>query len=284
MNIKIPVMSNDDMLKKDHARIDAFQAYLRERPGAFIGTSLKGWLDEVREAGIACVPAEQIGCVARDLVMHFDDDVKPDAQSLDAYSRLQAQLLAVSPQSMVRWDPCAPIGIKLAMQNGCEPGQIPDDARDLSFGDPRAFDILYEYPAMDVPIFSRPWVHPLVVDGYPLEFRVFIKDSEVIGVASYYLQRPLPENEQSWHWTAEATRLSEKLIASMTGRGSFPAMPYYGARGFDVSGTKIHATLDFLVSQDGPRMLFLEAGPPFGAGAHPCAFEGKEIKGVALAR
>ena len=34
-----------------------------------------------------------------------------------------------------------------------------------------------------------------------------------------------------------------------------------------------NATADFLVTTD-HRVLFLEGGPPYGAGAHPCCFHG----------
>ena len=42
-------------------------------------------------------------------------------------------------------------------------------------------------------------------------------------------------------------------------------------------------TADFVVGKDG-KVLFLEGGPPYGLGAHPCCFEGRDIEGIALAK
>ncbi len=40
---------------------------------------------------------------------------------------------------------------------------------------------VYEYPADVVPIWSRSWIDAKKEAGYPVEFRVFVKNNEVLG-------------------------------------------------------------------------------------------------------
>ena len=52
-----------------------------------------------------------------------------------------------------------------------------------------------------------------------------------------------------------------------TGPCSYPGWPH-----LDRSPDSKSFTADFMRLQDG-RFLYLEGGPPFGSGAHPCCFE-----------
>lgn len=118
----------------------------------------------------------------------------------------------------------------------------------------------------------------MVLDGYPVEFRVFVENGEVLGVASYYPQRPLPPTPEMSALAGHCIRRSFTILQHLTQSQEAPWMPTYEGKFED---GKVSATLDFIVTTEG-KALFLEAGPPFGAGAHPCAFIDRPIKGVAL--
>lgn len=150
---------------------------------------------------------------------------------------------------------------------------------DLSPFDPRAVDIILEYPADSIQVWRRPWVQALQVDGYPVEFRVFVRDGSIQGIASYYPQRPLPVTPEMLAYVEGCREATYNILAHLVRSQERPWMPSYEKRYSDQLPS---ATLDFLVDTSG-QVLFLEAGPPLGAGAHPCAFiDRDEMSGVAL--
>ena len=130
---------------------------------------------------------------------------------------------------------------------------------------------------------------PLAGPGkWPAEWRVFIRNGTVTGVANYYGwtgEGPTPEN----CWNAiEAAALGQKIADCATSLGlvgrfmrtealrarvaDTPAVAQAFAA-FDPDG--LHCTLDFLEGEDG--LILLEGGPGHlpGGGAHPCAFAGQ---------
>lgn len=280
-SLAVNLPSDEELLIKDRARQAANEEYLQSHPGAFVGVSLKSWLKIAQQAQVPLVPAQQIGSISREFVMMAEDEVADEAMAVkyQAFKQLQAQ----APQGhMLRWDPCAAIHVKQAMA-GISDGSCPDGAARLDLGDPRVYDILYEYPRDDVPILARPWAPAKMFEGYPVEFRVFIENSQVLGVANYYVQRCLPHSHEIMGWAQKAKECAEKMLHAMQATGQYPWMPRFGQSGFDCEQGQIHATMDFLVCRQTGQVLFLEAGPPFGAGAHPCAFEDEEeIHGIAL--
>lgn len=284
--IKVPTPpSMEEIRAEDRNRLAGYKAYLDAHPGTFIGVSLQDWLEAVKAAGVPYVPARKALTVNRQDFLSFDEG-RPESQALWAQMcNLRGE---VPTGHMIRWDPCATLGVKMAMQEGAPAeDEIVAESFDLHpEGDPRAYDIIYEYPAAEVPILSRPWVRAQMIEGFPVEYRVFIQNSEVIGVANYYPQRALPDTPEIRQHVFKCTAYTEEIIRFMAEREARPWMPNYDRAGFDMSGTLIHGTIDYLVRHDG-EVLFLEAGPPFGAGAHPCAFEdkvraGEAIEGVAL--
>jgi hypothetical protein len=125
--------------------------------------------------------------------------------------------------------------------------------------------------------------------SWPCEWRVFVENGRVTGVASYYAWTGAasPLNARK---ALEAATLAQKMVdagvalklspASMDielakrakeGGATLPA-PHQDT--LDRFGTGFSCTLDFLEGADG--MVFLEGGPahmPIGGG-HPCAFAG----------
>lgn len=273
VSISIPQFDLAELDNRAAARRRAQRAAIAE-PGRFNAISLIEWLPRIAAAGVPYIPAESVFELPQEVWLHFD---APDELHWPVWEGLQQALASVPSSHMVRWDFCASLSLKGALARAQTPG---DAMRELSPDDPRAFDILYEYPPEKVPVLCRPWVCALREDGYPVEFRAFVRDSRVTGVASYYPQRPLPDTPQTQAFVSKVWAHSAAIVESLSACGQFPWL-----MGFErqfTAGT-VNATLDFLVREDG-EVLFIEAGPPFGAGAHPCAFLGRdEIAGVALA-
>jgi hypothetical protein len=269
----------DPAVAERHARerLEAAKAICSQK-GRFIGTALGAWLPFVRAAGVPCVDAKLAFELPRDVFMRAGGGETDEDQAV--WADFNRTLQAIPESSMARWDPCSGIELKAAM------GEANSDSlsarRDLHAGDPRAVDILIEYPSDVFPVWERPWVDAMMVEGFPVEFRVYVKNSVVLGVASYYPQRPLPETAEMLSLAAKCSELTSRVLAHLAAVDMAPWMPSYAASG-EFDPALVSGTLDFLVTPVGD-IVFLEAGPPFGAGAHPCAFiDAPEITGVALA-
>ena len=254
------------------ASFEASRNHVRYQPlpeGFFPAASLSAWLELLEDAGIPHVPATIVARLPLKSLLDFENGQDPDVrETMDALERANAKL---DENSMLRWDPCGGFGLKSSMEDGVQP-----QSSDLLLhpGEPRTFDILYEFPADEVAVLHRPWVTALDIDGMPLELRVFVIDGEPVAVANYYLQRDLPDTELVRRSAREALDATRKVLAVMKERGIMPAMPY------GPTPTAVAASLDFLVTPQG-EVLFLEAGPGHYEGAHPCAFLLPDNQGVA---
>jgi hypothetical protein len=258
------------------------------QPGRFIGSSLLAWIKHAHAAGIAYVPAKQVLSLRRKDILESCEPGS-DVKLISAWTplrRKQAELRRAgnkgAGRQMLRWDPCAGEDLKFTMAQGLAVDQA--EMLDLHPGDIRAFGIIYEYPAEEVPVLQRPWIEALQIDNYPVEFRVFIEGSKIRGVSNYYPQRALPAMSEHYpegdvrFSSTPCYRMAEQLIKHLEAVQEFPWMMSYQQH-FD-SG-KVNASLDFIVRKDG-KVLFLEAGPPLGAGAHPCCFIDSKVEGLKL--
>ena len=125
--------------------------------------------------------------------------------------------------------------------------------------------------------------------SWPCEWRVFVENGRVTGVASYYAWtgEASPLNARK---ALEAGELAQKMVDAGVALNLFPAsmdvelakraaadgatLPPPHQETLARFGEGFSCTLDFLEGPDG--MLFLEGGPahmPIGGG-HPCAFAG----------
>ncbi|MFK4706120.1 hypothetical protein ABIC83_002959 [Roseateles asaccharophilus] len=270
----IPAVDFDAIVQEARAKHAAAAAKARTG-GRFIGTSLGDWMSRVNDAGVPAVPADKIATFARSAFLELMDG--GDDRTVAAMAPLREALAKLPPDAMARFDPCSGVELKHVIAEGLEPTR--SDRQDLLAFDPRAFDIIHEFPADHVDVWSRPWIRAKKIDGYPVEFRVFVENSEIKGVASYYPQRPLPQTGEISGYVGDCLNLTYRVLDHLQRSKETPWMPSYEGR--FVEGL-VSATLDFIVTDDG-NVLFLEAGPPYGAGAHPCAFIDQEIRGVALA-
>ena len=128
---------------------------------------------------------------------------------------------------------------------------------------------------------------------WPMEWRVFIEDGVITGVASYYpwVGSATPENAAK---ALEAVALAEKIADTMAELSLVPrTMDTEMLRWTATGAKKVHplhletlerfprdgisCTLDFIETTDG--MMLLEGGPPHTpiGGGHPCAFAGHDV-------
>jgi hypothetical protein len=243
--------------------------------GRFIAVSLGAWIKFAQAAGIEAVHATRIADIPRDTLLRVEE---PEPGDEEIWRDYREAFNTLASDRMTRWDACSSSDLKVAMGSAGASKKTRLKAGRDAYPCPRIYDLHYEYPADSIPVWSRPWVDAMEVDGYPVEFRVFVLESKVIGVASYYPQRDLPDTEEILGYADQCKTLAEKLVSYLDDSGDRPWLKSFEEK-FDPQ--TVNATMDFLVTQEG-RVLFLEGGPPYGAGAHPCAFVDREISGVAL--
>ncbi|PPC84665.1 MAG: hypothetical protein CTY38_01045 [Methylotenera sp.] len=235
---------------------------------AFSPVSLNSWLYFALAAKIDYVSAEMVGNINTEALLRFET---PEL-SKDAMQSLFAINENLDDQHMLRWDCCAPSGVKYAMATGQGMESVPLEDKHLHPGDPRAFDILFEYPIEEVAIFKRPIVKPLLSNGYPVEFRVFVINGEIKAASNYYPQMTLPYTHENLDYAKQAIESAQKLLTAINQSG----VQLFHAG--EIADT-LNLTMDFMVVEDG-SVQFLEGGPGFGFGAHPCCFHNTTTKAV----
>ena len=137
----------------------------------------------------------------------FDTQGPHTTRLEEAFGKIAA---AAEDAHMMRWDCCSSSELKSAMARG-RPGWKPQ-FNSLILDDPRFFDIVMEYPRETVAVWKRPWVDPLVYADFPVEYRAFVRDGQLIGISNYYPQRPLPELDLHLD---EVCRYTETLITAV---------------------------------------------------------------------
>ena len=241
----------------------------------FSPVSLADWMRLAEKAGVPAVPAHRVAEINRVDWLRFDTPGEHQERLNAAIDKIEA---AASPNAMFRFDFCAPFDIKFSISEGESAWR--EDFNVLSFDDPRAFDLLFEYPRERVPVFKRPWLKTTTVDGYPVEYRVYVNDGEIRGISNYYPQRDLPVNERQLEQVAA---MADRLIQELRQETPFlwnnsPMLESFLRHG---NPNDIHCTIDFIVAGSG-AVLFLEGGPPHELGAHHCCFKPNQIEGTAL--
>ena len=234
----------------------------------FCPISLGDWLDLCRKTGIPHVGAEKAATLLREDCLSFDTQGEHQERLRKAFLNIEA---AKQRFHMMRFDCCSGLEVKHQLAQG-RPYWNPE-FNNIILDDPRAFDIILEYPREELPVWSRPWTSPMVLDDYPMEYRAFVKDGKIAGISSYYPQRPLIE----FKGHIETIRAYTEQLADAAHPPFLWPMCH---RPESISPDGVHFTADFMATSDG--ILFLEGGPPHEMGAHPCCFQPGRIEGVAL--
>ena len=178
--------------------------------------------------------------------------------------------------------------------------------RGIDFRDKRFRDLQARGHKDGIHFLARPWATPArfhegedlhrkdtPLEGaghWPAEWRIFVKNGAVTGVANYYGwtgDGPTPENA----WNAiEAAGMARRLVEAAVAQGlssGFMDTEFLrqaarkrsdAARALaDWEPDGFHATIDFIETTEGMRLL--EAGPPHapGGGGHPTAFAGQGV-------
>ncbi|MYH29937.1 MAG: hypothetical protein F4137_14035 [Acidobacteria bacterium] len=119
----------------------------------------------------------------------------------------------------------------------------------------------------------------------------FVESGKLIGISSYYPQRPLPRNDDhlalvEQHVAALLDELEPPFEWPATASEQMRVNAMRARRDGDEAPTKgplqdeVHFTADFAATRLG--MVLLEGGPPHFMGAAPCCFAAGRIDGVAL--
>ena len=240
----------------------------------FCPISLGDWLALCQRTGVPYVPAERLATIQSSDWAAFDTPGEHQDRLLTAWRQVNDNL---RPDHMIRFDFCAPIEVKFRLGSG-----MPDfhsDMTQLVLDDPRAYDILSEFPREEIPIWQRPWTAAAIIDDYPVEYRTFVRDGHILGISSYYPQRLLPRNDVHLDTVRDITlTLSQNVQPPFLWPNTYTKPAFFKRHSPD----DVHFTADFLVdTQD--KVLFLEGGPPHELGAHPCCFKQGNIQGIALA-
>ncbi len=253
MSMKLPTPEElEQQLQAAQAEHDQAREANRELQESFCPVSLGDWLDLCQRAEVPHVPATQVTEALRDDYLAFDTEGDHRARLQQVWKEIQT---ARKDNQMMRLDCCTDAEVKYRMSLGDGGGFQPEFGA-IMFGDVRSFDLVDEYPRDNIPIWQRPWAETQVIDGYPVEYRAFVRDGKLQGISSYYPQRPLPRFPEH----LEAVRShTERLIQHAQTPFLWHETFLFLDNPLDRQG--IHFTADFLVDTSW-RVLFLEGGPP----------------------
>lgn len=245
-----------------------------------------------------------------------------DHEALD--ERLHAEMDDVPEGWMVRYARCGSANLKALAGFGAIGPVVPEvkfgpdlkigpgwvrrgNRRRVQVGDTRTIEAAAQGPGGAHHFLARPWIeasryavgedphrHGTQFAGkgvWPAEWRAFIEDGTVVGVASYYgwCGSVTPENARiALGVRALAQRIADAAVA-LNAYPRYPDIELLRASGHPgaenepaireglarFARDKVACTLDFIEAR-GRGLMLLEGGPantPFGGG-HPCAFAG----------
>ena len=270
------LMAEDPSFRHEVEMLRARLTALRPSRDSFNVISLGEWLALARRVNVPIVPARFLTEARLEDLRNASAELE-DGPVSNRLRRFFSTIYSLNVvDEMLRWDCCAPEGIKNAMAQGAATQPPPSV---LTLDEPRLQDIMDALPPTQhsMTVWRRPWILPRIEGGYPVEYRVFVSDGKVIGVSNYYPQRVLQMTPLVDHEIKLATLYAEAMIAAQLQRLVNPQIVDAG-----LDPRQMHCTMDFIATPKG--LLFLEGGPPTLEhwGAHPCCFEGRAIHGIAL--
>lgn len=283
--------STEEMAAQRYARTTApLEAARKANPVTYIfnAVSLVEWTSIAAAAGIDHISSEVACSMPMDVILNFEE---PRAGDDIHWEQMRLARASLKAGEMMRWDCCSSLDMKSVMSDGgaasCpgfmtdpENPAVPSWKTITDVGDPRFFDIALEYPGSEIALVKRPWVEARREGSHPVEYRVFVKNGEIEGVANYYIQRDLELTSLTQSEVGSCIGMTQQLLDHMD---KVQALPYnvigkQSGAADDFNAQLASFTADYLVDETG-KVQFIEAGPPFGLGAHPCAFVDNRVQG-----
>lgn len=240
----------------------------------FCPLSLGDWIDACRRANVPHVPAREAAVLCRHDVIRYEQPGKPRDRNEQAVQRARS---ACRPGEMLRLDCCAGSETKFRLATGRPEWR--EDTQLVYVGDPRATELVLDMPRERIPIWRRPWIKARLEGRFPVEYRAYVQDGQVVGISNYHVQRPLRRSNA--HIDAIA-RWTDALLAVLETPFLWPYGPYRDYFDDHCAADGVHFAADFIVDQN-DNVVFLEGNPPHHLGAHPCCFPMDETYGLALA-
>lgn len=235
---------------------------------------IAAWERLAREASVPFVPLEKLATWSVDEVILSNTPPRIPNHAVNKLAK---------PMSVARWSHCTGEFAKLYMAVGGGCGWNADMAS-ASFNDDRVYELLLDYPEPMISLYRREWVPARVVDGFPVEYRVFVSSGVVTGISNYYLQRPLPNDARTLRHIATAYSYAALLAHHQKLPLNLPPKATVGldAERAAAAITGNWFTVDFMERERG-GLVMIDGGPPFGLGADPCCFSIDEVpSGIAL--
>lgn len=236
----------DDMIKHRRSNPSAKDKSLQNT------TLLSAWLKRCANVEIPAIPAKFSQDVLVDEIFAALDG-KP-APTVEAAAKWLKDNL--TSHDMWRWEQCAPLEVKETMARGGLSYKL-RECHDFCIDDPRLLDILTDCNVTTTRVAIRP-VELLKEYGvHPVEFRCYVFSQDKVAISNYYPQRGLPDFYLKY--AKQAGKLALKLWEQV-------GEPY---------------TADFCLVEkfytDEGHVEFLEGGPAWGLGAHPCCFNPSKV-------
>lgn len=275
----------EDWARRAEARFAKRRAAMRAHWAAtspathFNVYDIAAWADLADRAGVPHIPLEKL------CTWNVDDIVGADApkcEDIETLNRARKRLR--EGKAVARWSHCAGAMAKFYMGAGGAAQGWSNEMIDTEFDDDRFYELLMDYPEPTFSLYRREWVDPLVVDEFPVEYRVFVFGDVVSAISNYYPQRDLPNTRQTLRHISTAFA----CVAMMVRAQRLPLnLPPWALEGHDPDAaaailTASNCTIDFMARASG-GLTMIDAGPAFGMGADPCCFPFDGIPdGIAL--
>lgn len=242
--------------------------------GPVHAASILVWARLAEMAGIPFIPAKTIATLDMTTVFAMIDGEDTSSPSPEQQVEIAEAVAYADAGGYWRTEICAGEEVKYLMGSG---KSLPD-VLPLCIDDPRIIEMHWGLPSITV--VGRPKLTPVRHAGYPVEFRVFNGcQAEEDGAVSWYYPQagafePTPELEaamtQAAEWGVQLHAMRDRmgLVAWLPDRGE--------------PSDRIGSTIDFMLSEE-MGLVMVDAGPGYGAGAHPCCFIDQPVKGRAWA-
>lgn len=242
-------------------------------PGPAHAASILVWNRIAELAGVPHIPATPVANLRMSTVEAMADGDEPAGLAPDQLEEIERAEAYANGGGFWRTEICAGEEVKHLMGSGRD---LPD-VLPIRMDDLRIYEMHNGMPS--VTIVGRPRLTPVRHAGYPVEFRVFHGCEAETGAVSWYYPQagafaPTPALEVAMTQAAAWGRALHELRARL---GLVAWLPELGG-----PSASIGSSIDFMLTEE-RGLVMVDAGPGYGAGAHPCCFIDRPVAGRAWA-